>query len=131
MQGEYWSGTEDAQGPNVAWFFGTFYGGQGNITKDVQNGALAVRTGLARDTPPAVLLAALLKEVTGVAPEALADKVEQAQHHLQATCSVLTEFVNQVQDGDGKKIGSQLETKLIGDAQAIKAAIGCGSLPAH
>jgi hypothetical protein len=127
IQGQYWSGTEDAQAPNVAWFFAPFFGGQGNITKDVQYGALAVRTGLAF-TPPSALLAALLQEVRGVAPEALTDRIEQAQRDLRETCEDVARFAHEVHAHAGKKISPQLDAKLIADAQAIEAAMGCGSL---
>jgi hypothetical protein len=40
----YWSGTEDALDPKVAWSFQTFVGNQDNITKVVQYDALAVRS---------------------------------------------------------------------------------------
>ena len=123
IQGEYWSGTEDAQAPNVAWFFATYYGGQGNITKDVQNSALAVRTGLAPIGLPAAL-AALLREVKGAAPEELSDEVEHAEHHIQGACSELAEFVHEAQKS-ANEIGSPLDTKIIADAEAIEATIGC------
>lgn len=128
VQGQYWSGTEDAQAPNVSWFFAPFYGGQGNITKDVQYGALAVRTGLA-PMPPSALLSALRNEVRGVEPEGLSDKVEHAQHDLRATCEEVARFVHEVHAQAGKKISPQLEAKLIADAEAIEAAIGCQPQP--
>jgi hypothetical protein len=74
---------------------------------------------------PAALLDALLKEVTGVKPEGLADKVEHAQRHIEATCTALSEFVSQVQQQNGNKIASQLAAKLIADAQAIKTSFSC------
>jgi probable HAF family extracellular repeat protein len=82
-------------------------------------------------TPIPVALAALLTEATGVGPgKSLANKVALAQSYyaakdVQATCAMLTAFVNEVQAQAGKKISPQLDAKLIGDTQAIEAAIGC------
>jgi hypothetical protein len=82
-------------------------------------------------TDPAAQLAALLTEATGVGPgKSLANKVELAQTYytakdVQATCAMLTAFVNEVQAQDGKKIGQTLDAKLIADADAIQAAISC------
>ena len=79
--------------------------------------------------PPAALLAALLTEVTGVGPgKSLANKVTAAQAYYaasdtQATCAMLTGFVNEVKAQAGQ-IGQQLAAKLIVDAQAIEVAIG-------
>ena len=42
---------------------------------------------------------------------------------------MLTAFVNEVQAQDGKKIDQTLDAKLIADAEAIEAAIGCNSPP--
>jgi len=84
---------------------------------------------------PAAQLAALLTEVTGVGPgTSLADKVKFAQTYyavpdIQATCAVLTGFVKEVKAQAGKKISRQLDAKLIADAQAVEAAIGCNSPP--
>lgn len=77
------------------------------------------------------LLAALLKEVKGVGPgQSLANKVTAVQAYYaasdtQATCAMLTGFVDEVQAQDGKKINSTLDAKLIADAQAIETRIGC------
>lgn len=128
----YWSDTEDPS-PYLAWAFNTTQGAQFNYVKTAYGNALAVAPGQVNS--PAALLAALLTEVTGVGPgTSLADKVKFAQTYyavpdIQATCAVLTGFVNEVQAQDGKKIGQQLDAKLIADAQAIEAAIGCGSPP--
>jgi hypothetical protein len=90
--------------------------------------ALAVRSG---QVAPGLLLAALLKEVTGVGPgKRLAEKVTLAQTYyavpdIQSTCAVLTGFVNEVKAQAGKKIAQPLDAKLIADAQAIETAIGC------
>jgi hypothetical protein len=79
----------------------------------------------------AALLAALRTEVMGVGPgKSLANKVTAAQTYytandLQATCAMLTAFVNEVEAQAGKKIGQALDAKLIADALAIEAAIGC------
>jgi hypothetical protein len=83
--------------------------------------------------PPPVKqrLAALLTEVTGVGPgKSLANKVALAQTYyaakdLQATCTVLTGFVNEVKAQAGKKIAPTLDAKLIADANAIETAVGC------
>jgi hypothetical protein len=83
--------------------------------------------------PPPVspLLAALLTEVTGVGPgKSLANKVALAQTYyaakdVQATCAVLTGFVNEVKAQAGKKIAHTLDAKLIADANAIETAIDC------
>jgi hypothetical protein len=77
------------------------------------------------------LLAALLLEVTGVGPgNSLTNKVVQAQTYyavpdIQATCGALTGFVNEVAAQSGKNIAPPVDTKLIADARAIQAAIGC------
>jgi hypothetical protein len=76
-------------------------------------------------------LAALLREVTGVGPgKSLANKVTAAQAYyaasdIQATCAMLTGFVNEVHAQNRKKIGQALDAKLISDANAIRAAISC------
>lgn len=44
---------------------------------------------------------------------------------IQATCAMLTEFVNEVDAQAGKKISQTMAVKLIADEQAIAAAIGC------
>ena len=83
--------------------------------------------------PPPVKqrLAALLTEVTGVGPgKSLANKVALAQTYyaakdVQATCAVLTEFVNEVKAQAGKKIAPTLDAKLIADANAIETAVHC------
>ncbi len=83
--------------------------------------------------PPPVKqrLAALLTEVTGVGPgKSLANKVALAQTYyaakdLQATCTVLTGFVNEVKAQAGKKIAPTLDAKLIADANAIETAVHC------
>ena len=80
---------------------------------------------------PVSQLAALLTEVTGVGPgTSLADDVTAAQAYYaasdtQATCAMLTGFVNEVRAQNGKKIGRTLDAKLIADADAIEVAIGC------
>jgi hypothetical protein len=121
----YWSGTE--YGPNLgsAWTYYANSGFQGNSNKANLEYAMAVRDG---QVAP---LAALLTEVTGVGPgSSLVDKVALAETYyavpdIQATCAVLTGFINEVQAQAGKKINPQLDAKLITDAQAIEAAIGC------
>jgi Protein of unknown function (DUF1566) len=121
----YWSGTEYGPNPGAAWVFYANSGSQGNSNKPNFFFALAVRDG---QVAP---LAALLTEVTGVGPgRSLADKVALAQTYyavpdIQATCAVLTGFINEVQAQAGKKISPQLDAKLVADAQAIEAAIGC------
>jgi hypothetical protein len=81
--------------------------------------------------PVSPLLAALVTEVTGVGPgKSLANKVALAQTYyaakdVQATCAVLTGFVNEVKAQAGKKIAHTLDAKLIADANAIETAIDC------
>jgi hypothetical protein len=95
--------------------------------------AVASDVNLVVSTGPTVvqLLAALLFEVTGVGPgNSLPNKVAQAQAYyavpdIQTTCGVLTGFVNEVAAQSGKNISPQVDMKLIADAQAIQAAIGC------
>jgi hypothetical protein len=129
---QYWYGTECignfypyCPSPGVAWAFYANSGYQGLSNKPNLAFALAVRNGAVAP------FAALLTEVTGVGPgRSLADKVALAQTYyavpdIQATCAVLTGFINEVQAQSGKKISPQLDAKLIADAQAIEAAIGC------
>ena len=78
------------------------------------------------------LLAALAAEVAGVGPgKSLANKVALAQVYyavpdVQATCAVLTGFVNEVKAQAGKKkLTAAQATKFTSDANAIMAAIGC------
>ena len=125
----YWSGTQDSGNPQAAWHFYTGNGIQnGGVSKTNAAYALAVAPGeVNAANTPAALIAALLKEAMGVAPEGLADKVERAQDHIDATCSDLAGFVNQVQRQNGKKIDPQLATKLIADAKAVETAVGCTS----
>jgi FG-GAP-like repeat/FG-GAP repeat len=76
-------------------------------------------------------LAALLTEVTGVGPgKSLANKVALAQTYyaakdVQATCAVLTGFVDEVKAQAGKKIAHALDAKLMVDANAIETAVDC------
>jgi hypothetical protein len=76
-------------------------------------------------------LASLLEESTGTGPgESLASKVVMALAYylakdVHASCAILAAFVNEVEAQAGKKIGRALDEKLIADAQAIEAAIGC------
>jgi hypothetical protein len=80
---------------------------------------------------PASQLAVLLTEVTGVGPgRSLADKVTAAQAYyaandVQATCAMLTGFVNEVRAQNGKKVGRTLDAQLIADADTLEVAIGC------
>jgi len=127
----YWSGT--TLEPYNAFLFSPWNGYQGNSFS--LNGiayAMVVRDGQVPIPPPvSQQLAALLKEVTGVGPgKSLANKVELAQTYyaakdVQATCAMLTAFVNEVEAQAGKKIGNTLDAKLIADANAIEDAIGC------
>jgi len=125
----YWSGTKFSLVGGEAWGFDTSTGYQRDFVGSDQFYALAVAPG--KVNAPMVLLAALLKEVTGVGPgKSLANKVTAAQAYYaasdtQATCAMLTGFVNEVQAQDGKKIDPTLDAKLIADADAIEAAIGC------
>jgi hypothetical protein len=73
----------------------------------------------------------LLGEVLGVGPgKSLAEKLVlavlyYAAKDVRATCTVLSAFVNEAQAQAGKKIGLELDEKLIAEAQAIETAIGC------
>jgi hypothetical protein len=90
--------------------------------------AMAVRSG---QVAPGLLLAALLKEVTGVGPgKSLAEKVALAQTYyavpdIEATCAVLSGFVDAVKELAGKKISPQLDATIVANARVTKAAIGC------
>ena len=84
------------------------------------------------NTPsPGELLDALARAVEGVGPgKSLADKVALAQGYyavqdLQATCAVLTGFLNEVRAQSGKKLTAELASQLTADAQVIVEAIGC------
>lgn len=82
-------------------------------------------------TTPESALAELRNQVTGIGPgNSLAMKVTQAQAYygvsdIQATCAMLTAFVNEVEAQAGKKISRVAATKLAVDAQEIVTAIGC------
>ena len=82
-------------------------------------------------TVPAALLQQLLADVTGVGPgKSLANKVTLAQTYyappdIEATCSVLGSFMNQVRAQAGKKLTDTQATEFTSDANAIKEAIGC------
>ena len=71
---------------------------------------------------PGTLLRQLHEDVTGVGPgKSLANKVALAQTYYavpdrQATCAVLTGFVNEVRAQRGKKIAPNLADKLTADA---------------
>ena len=121
---EYWSGTQYSASTGYAWVFQTNLGVQyGYGDESTTFFALAVAPG--EITPPAALLTALQAQVNGIAPEGLEDKATSALKHLQASCTSLANFVNQVQAQNGKKIGQTLAAQLIGEAQTIKTAIGC------
>jgi hypothetical protein len=76
-------------------------------------------------------LAELLGEVMDAGPGAgLANKLilallYYAAKDVPATCTMLSAFVNEAQARAGKRIGHELDEKLIADAQAIETAIGC------
>jgi probable HAF family extracellular repeat protein len=82
-------------------------------------------------TPVAESFAALLTEVTGVGPgRSLAHKVKLAEayysaHDTDATCAVLTGFKHEVKALAGRRIDRMLAKRVIADAKAIEAAIGC------
>jgi hypothetical protein len=76
-------------------------------------------------TSPTTQLAALLAEANGLAPAGLEIKAGDALKDLQATCTLLTNFVSQVQAQ--KKIGKTLAAQLISNADAIEVALGCSS----
>jgi hypothetical protein len=80
---------------------------------------------------PGTLLQQLSADVAGVGPgESLTAKVSDAQTYyavpdVQATCAVLTAFVNEVDAQRGRKITPDLASQLTADAQAIMTAIEC------
>ena len=82
-------------------------------------------------TAPEALLSQLATDVAGVGPgKSLANKVALAQTYyavpnVQATCTVLTGFVNEVRAQRGKKLTTGLADELTAEAQAIMTAIGC------
>jgi hypothetical protein len=77
-------------------------------------------------------LVSLRQSVTVVGPgKSLADKVRLAQTYyavpdIQATCAVMTDFVNEVKaQAAKKKLTAARATKFTSDANAIMTAIGC------
>jgi hypothetical protein len=81
---------------------------------------------------PSVLFPKLLADVAGVGPgTSLADKAILAQvYHdvpdVEASCGVLTGFINQVRAQQHKKVTPKmLADQLISEAKAIKVVIGC------
>ena len=116
-QHPYWWG-----GVTLAW---------GPATKDsihVDTGSYLVRVAsLSIDEQ----FESLLSCVKGVGPgKSLANKVALAQTYyavpdVQATCAVLTGFVNEVRAQRGKKIALNLADKLTADARVIMSRIGC------
>jgi hypothetical protein len=86
---------------------------------------------LSFDLTTNALLQQLLSDVAGVGPgTSLADKITLAQTYyavpdIQATCAVLTGFINEVRAQRGKKLTREVADELTADAQAIRAAIGC------
>jgi len=81
---------------------------------------------------PGALLQRLLSDVTGAGPgKSLADKVGLAQTYyavpdIQATCAVLSDFMNEVKAQAGKKkLTDTQAATFTSDAQAIMVAIGC------
>jgi len=84
-------------------------------------------------TPIVVLFNDLRAAVIGVGPgKSLVNKVRHAEAYYtaqdkQATCSMLSGFVNEVKAQKSKKISKGLAKSLINDARDIKMAIGCGN----
>jgi len=81
---------------------------------------------------PGVLLQQLLFDVTGKGTgKSLANKIKLAQvyyeaNDIQATCAVLTDFLNEVKAQANKKKLTQAQADQFStDANAIKTAIGC------
>jgi len=78
-----------------------------------------------------VALAALQRQVTSIGPgRGLQIRVQVAiadygVKDVQATCGALTGFVNQVKALGSKTIDQTLATRLLSNAGAIEAAIGC------
>jgi hypothetical protein len=80
---------------------------------------------------PGALLQQLSDRVEGVGPgKSLAAKVTIAQTYYavpdaQATCAVLTGFINELAAQRGKHVTLDLASELTADAQVIMTAIGC------
>jgi hypothetical protein len=80
---------------------------------------------------PNALLQQLLTDVVGVGPgKSLANKIALAQTYyavpdIQATCAMLTGFINEARAQRGKKLTPEVADKLTADAQAIMEAVGC------
>jgi uncharacterized membrane protein len=78
-----------------------------------------------------VALSALQRQVHGIGPgNSLVNKVQAALgdygvKDVQGTCGALTSFVHEVEAQSGKKIAHALATRLIRNAAAIEAVIGC------
>jgi Putative Ig domain len=86
---------------------------------------------------PDALLAKLLKEVTGIGPgNSLAYDIALVQTYYaandkQATCAVLTGFVNEVKAQNGRKIAPTLDAQILSDAHTLEVAIGCNCDKRH
>ena len=113
---------------NLSWTLGV-------ITYDWPTSVLARLSGTALVAPtqdPATLLSQLAADVAGVGTgKSLTSKVSLAQTYyavpdIQATCAVLTDFVNAVKAQAGKKkLTLAQSATLISDADTIMVAIGC------
>ena len=128
----YWSSTVWPNDSNFAYTYSLYEGYQWVLSKDVAGGrAIAVRDGDVLPDPAATLRQ-LLTDVTGVGSgKSLANKVTLAQTYyavpdIQATCAVMTDFVNEVSAQAGKKkLTATQAATLTSDANDIKVAIGC------
>jgi len=122
----FWFGTEYSANPEAVWVFNAVNGIQGgNVGKTNQYYALVVAPGEVNPVIPLARLTALQTQVNGIAPAGLETKATSALKDLEAACTTLAYFVNQVQSQDGKKINPTLDAQLIAEAQAIENAIGC------
>lgn len=121
LQATYYYGTESlVYGANGTWDFGG--GNTANQKTKGKSYVWPVRTGQA---PLAVLLSTLQGQVNGILPEGLEDKSTNAQNHLQAACTSLTNFVTQAQNQSDNKLSAPLAAQLVATTAALKGVIGC------
>jgi hypothetical protein len=121
LQATYYYGTESL----VYAADGTWDFGGGNTANQKTKGKSYVWPVRAGQAPLAVLLSTLENQVNGILPEGLEDKATNAQNHLQAACTSLTNFVTQAQNQSGNKLSAPLAAQLSAPAVALENVIGC------